>query len=189
MLWPALRALSYGELTLDQVQWLVGTLELDPVPRTEGPGAAQSLAHRSFTDDAGARLVLDLARTGENGWVFALFFHAGQWPSDGTIEAHRARFRQVIDQLSLTLVEIDPAATADEVHVVPAEPAGAPDSSFAAHWDLPGELDRIWLHVGLRVDAPRQVKEVKLRELMGTPAWRTAPAGLRSQAEAFLAGA
>jgi hypothetical protein len=46
----------------------------------------------------------------------------------------------------------------------------------------------VWAHVGLREDAPREVKEFKLRELMLTPAWASAPVGLRSQAEAFLNG-
>ncbi|MEV8534710.1 hypothetical protein [Streptomyces sp. NPDC051211] len=188
MLWPALRALSHGELTPDQVQWLLGTFQLEETPRTEGPGAAKSIAHRSFTDDSGSRLVLDLARTGESGWVFALFY-SGQRPSAGTVEAHRALFRDAVDRLGLTLVEITPAATADEVLVAPPAPVGAPESAFGAHWDLPyDELDRVWPHLGLREDAPREVKEVKLRELMRTPAWPDAPEALRRQAEEFLRG-
>ncbi|MFF9870123.1 hypothetical protein ACF1G0_32880 [Streptomyces sp. NPDC013953] len=187
MYWPALRALSHGELTSQQLEWLRTTFHLDASARTEGPGATQSIAHRSFTDDAGAPLVLDLARTGESGWVFTLF-HTGQQPSAATLESHRAAFRDAIDRLRLTLVEITPAATADEVLVPAPEPAGQPLSALGAHWDLPGELHRVWPHVGLREDAPREVKEVKLRELMSTPAWATAPEDLQRQAEAFLAG-
>ncbi|WP_344430795.1 hypothetical protein [Streptomyces lavendulocolor] len=187
MFWPALRALSHGELTSQQLEWLRTTFRLDADARTEGPGAAQSIAHRSFTDDAGADLVLDLARVGESGWVFTLF-RTGQQPSSATIEAHRAAFRDAMDRLGLTLVEITPAATADEVLVPVAEPADQPRSALGAHWALPGELHRVWAHVGLRQDAPREVKEVKLRELMRTPAWAAAPDDLKRQAEAFLAG-
>ncbi|WP_336317949.1 hypothetical protein [Streptomyces lavendofoliae] len=93
-----------------------------------------------------------------------------------------------MDRLGLTLVEITPAAAADEVLVPETEPADRPDFALGAHWDLPGELHRVWAHVGLRRDAPREVKEVVLRELMRTPAWAAAPGGLQRQAEAFLAG-
>ncbi|MGW7256741.1 hypothetical protein [Streptomyces sp. NPDC054834] len=187
MLWPALRALSHGELTSDQLQWLIGTFDLTESPRTEGPGAAKSVAHRSFTDDEGVGLILDLARTGESGWVFTLF-HTGQQPSARTVEEHRALFRDAIDRLGLTLIEVAPAATAAEVLVTPPA-ADTPDSAIGAHWDLPSdELDHVWPHVGLRADAPREVKEIKLRELMLTPAWSAAPAALRSQAEEFLRG-
>ncbi|MFG2884887.1 hypothetical protein ACGFYV_21795 [Streptomyces sp. NPDC048297] len=184
MLWPALRALSHGELSSDQIQWLIDTFGVDEAPRTEGPGAAQSIAHRSLTDNVGARLVLDLARTGESGWVFTLF-HQGQQPSPGTVEAHRSLFREAIGRLGLTLVEISPAATADEVLVASVE-GPEQESALGAHWALPEELNQVWSHVGLRKEAPREVKEVKLRELMSTPAWTTAPASLREQAEAFL---
>lgn len=188
MLWPVLRALSHGELTSDQLRWLRGRFQLEEAPRTEGPGAAKSIAHRSFTDDTGTRLVLDLARTGESGWVFTLFYE-GQRPSTGTVEEHRALFRQTVDRLGLTLVEINPAASADEVLVANPAPPGTPESAIGAHWDLPyDELDRVWPHVGLREDAPREVKEVKLRELMRTPAWSAAPSALRHQAEEFLRG-
>ncbi|WP_331720475.1 hypothetical protein OG851_42660 (plasmid) [Streptomyces sp. NBC_00161] len=188
MLWPALRALSHGELTSDQQHWLLATFRLDATPRTEGPGAAESIAHRSFTDDNGTRLVLDLARIGESGWVFTLFY-PGERPSAGTVEDHRALFRAAIDRLGLTTVEITPAATADEVLVPSLEPSGDAESAFGSHWDLPyDDLDRVWPHVGLREDAPREVKEVKLRELMRTPAWSAAPTALRLQAEEFLRG-
>ncbi|MGV9277748.1 hypothetical protein [Streptomyces griseosporeus] len=185
MLWPALRALSHGELTPAQQQWLVHSFQLNDVPRTEGPGAAGSIAHRSFTDDHGTRLLLDLARTGDSGWVFTLF-HTGQQPSVGTVAAHRALFRDAIARLGLNLVEITPAAAADEVLVVPPAPASVPESAIGAHWALPDQLDLLWSHVGLSKDAPREVKEVKLRELMLTPGWPSAPAGLRSQVEDFL---
>lgn len=187
MFWPALRALSHGELTSSQQTWLRDTFHLDAGPRTEGPGAAQSIAHRSFTGEEGDRLVLDLARTGEAGWVFTLF-HTGRQPATGTVEAHRTLFRDVIDRLGLTLVEISPAATADEVLTPAPEPADAPASALGAHWDLPAELRRVWPHLGLREDAPREVKEVKLRELMRTPAWAAAPVDLQRQAEEFLSG-
>ncbi|WP_329402745.1 hypothetical protein OG523_00905 [Streptomyces virginiae] len=58
--------------------------------------------------------------------------------------------------------------------------SGDADSAFGFHWDLPyDDLDRVWPHVGLREDARREVKEVKLRELMRTPAWSAAPTALR----------
>lgn len=186
MLWPALVVLSHGELTSDQFQWLLGTLRLEETPRTEGPGAATSIAHRSFSDDTGTRLVLDLARTGESGWVLALFFD-GHPPSTGTVDGHRALLRDAVEQLDLVLVEITPAATADEVHVVPPPPPGTPESTIGASWDLPyRDLDQLWPHVGLRRDAPREVKEVKLREVMRTLAWSAAPTALRRQAVEFL---
>ncbi len=47
MLWPALRVLSQGELTSDQLQQLLGTLRLEQTPRTEGPGAATIIARSS----------------------------------------------------------------------------------------------------------------------------------------------
>ncbi|MFF3208408.1 hypothetical protein [Streptomyces sp. NPDC002962] len=187
MLWPALRALSHGELTDEQLGRLRDTFRLTAGPRTEGPGAAQSLAHRSFTDDAGARLLLDLARTGETGWVFTLF-HTGQPAAVGTVEAHRVLFREAIDHLGLTLIEITPAATADEVLVTAPGPARAPESALGAHWALPAELERVWSHVGLLPDSPPEVKAIKLRELMLTPAWASAPEPLQRQAEDFLSG-
>lgn len=185
MLWPALRALSHGELASGQLRWLFRAFQLEEAPRTEGPGAGKSIAHRSFTDGMGTRLVLDVARTGDSGWVFTLFYQ-GEQPSAGTVQAHRQLFRDAIDHLKLTLVEITPAATADEVLVATAIPSGVPESSFAANWDLPNDLDRVWQRVGLRGDAPREVKEIKLRELMHTPAWSGASEDLRRQAEAFL---
>ncbi|MCX4732730.1 hypothetical protein [Streptomyces sp. NBC_01363] len=185
MLWPALRVLSQGELTSDQLQQLLGTLRLDESPRTEGPGAARSIAHRSFTDDTGTRLVLDLARTGESGWVLALFFD-GEPPSIDTIEGHRVLLRDAVERFGLMLIEITPAATADEVYVAP-PPPGAPESGIGVSWDLPyNDLDQLWPHLGLRKDAPREVKEVKLYEAMRTPAWSSAPLSLRRQVEAFL---
>ncbi|MBB5940311.1 hypothetical protein [Streptomyces zagrosensis] len=186
MLWPALRVLAHGELTSEQLRRLLGTLRLEETPRTEGPGAAGSIAHRSFTDDTDTRLVMDLARTGESGWVLALFFD-GEPPSAGTVEGHRVLLRDAVERFGLTLVEITPAATADEVHVAPPPPPGVPEAGIGVYWDLPyDDLDQLWPHVGLRKDAPREVKEVKLREVMRTPAWSAAPLSLRRQAEAFL---
>lgn len=187
MLWPALRVLSHGELTPDQLRRLIGTLRLEEIPRAEGPGAAKSIAHRSFTDDTGTRLVLDLARTGESGWVLALFFD-GEPPSVDTLEGHRILLRDAVERLGLTLIEITPAAAADEVHVVPPSPS-ASEPGIGVSWDLPYEdLDQLWPHLGLRKEAPREVKEVKLREVMRTPAWTAAPQSLRRQAEIFLRG-
>ncbi|MCW7944345.1 hypothetical protein AAW14_20080 [Streptomyces hygroscopicus] len=116
--------------------------------------------------------------------MFTLF-HQGQQPSAGTVETHRSLFREAIGRLGLTLIEISPAATADEILVASAE-GPEPESALGAHWALPDELDLVWPHVGLRKDAPREVKEVKLRELMSTPAWAAAPTSLREQAETFL---
>ncbi|MEU6965111.1 hypothetical protein [Streptomyces chrestomyceticus] len=189
MLWPALRALSHGDLTTDQQRWLLDTFQLDQAPRTEGPGAAKSLAHRSFTDERGTRLVLDLARTGTSGgWVFTLF-HQGQQPAAATVDAHRRLFRDAVDRLGLALIEITPAATADEVLSTAPAPTDTAESALGAHWDLPSEdLEQLWPHLGLRADAPREVKEVKLRDLMRTPAWAAAPEAVSRQAEAFLRG-
>jgi hypothetical protein len=187
MLWPALRALSHGELNPEQLRWLLVRFQLEEAPRTEGPGAKQSIAHRSMTDASGTRLILDLARTGESGWVFTLFY-AGHRPSAGTVENHRAMFRDAVDQLGLTLIEISPAATVDEVLVTPPAPPGAESSAIGAHWALPDNLAHVWPHLGLHADAPQEVKEVKLRELMRTPAWSSAPTALHHQAEEFLRG-
>ncbi|MFG2668931.1 hypothetical protein ACGFY6_32425 [Streptomyces sp. NPDC048387] len=179
-------ALSHGELTPGQQQWLFVTFGLNELPRTEGPGAAESIVHRSFTEDTtGVALLLDVARLGGSGWVFTLFYR-GERPSAGTVEEHRALFRAAVGRLGLALVEITPAATADEVQV---PSSGESESSFGAHWDLPYEdLEHLWRHLGLRGDAPREVKEVKLRELMRTPAWSASPETLRLQAERFLTG-
>jgi hypothetical protein len=186
MLLPALVVLSHGEPSADQLRGLLDTLQLEEVPRTEGPGAAKSIAHRSFGGDPGTRLVLDVARTGASGWVFGLFFE-GERPSDDTVEEYRLLLRGLVERLGLTLVEITPAATADEVHVVAPAPPGTPESTIGVAWELPYEtLEQMWAHVGLRRDAPREVKEVKLREVMRTPVWSVAPEALRRQAEDFL---
>jgi hypothetical protein len=186
MIWPALQVLSMGELSSGQLQWLLATLQLDGVPRTEGPGSAGSVAHRSFADGTGGHLVVDLARTGESGWVLTLFFD-GEPPSLDTVEGHRVLFGDVVERLGLALIEVTPAATAEEVFVVSPSWSGAPESTIGVVWDLPyDDLDRLWSHVGLRNDAPREVKEVKLLEVMRTPVWSVAPATLRRQAESFL---
>ncbi|NYH53034.1 hypothetical protein HNR06_002623 [Nocardiopsis arvandica] len=186
MLLPALVARSYGDLTSDQVRWLHDKLQLDEgTPRTEGYGAKMSIAHRTFTDTASNHLVLELGRSGDDGWLFSVYFE-GERPSTETVEHHRRLFRDLIDQLGLTLLEIEPAATADEVFVVSPQP-GNIEGGVGVSWDLPyKELDQAWFHLGLRKDAPREVKEVKLRELMSFPIWSVAPEPLRSQAEEFL---
>lgn len=188
MLWPALRALSIGELSEVQLTWLRETFGLTDGPRTEGPGAEDSLAHRTLTDSDGVELVLDLAGMDGDAWVFTLFQTTGDKPSAALVETQRAAFRGAIDHLGLELVEIEPAATADEVLVISADPADAAQSAFDGHWDLPDELDLVWPHLGLLRDAPREVKEVKLRELMRTSAWYEAPAGIRRQVRVFLDG-
>jgi len=186
MLWPALRALSHGDLTAEQLTWLREQFGLVDSPRTEGPGAAKSIAHLNRTDPEGVPVVLDLARTGESGWALTLF-HSGEQPNAESIDSLRSAFRAAIEQLGLTLVEIEPAGSADEVFVAPAG-VGTPESAFAAHWELPDELDQVWPHLGVLKDAPRDVREVKLRELMQAPVWASAPAGVRQQAEDFLNG-
>ncbi|WP_017590624.1 hypothetical protein [Nocardiopsis ganjiahuensis] len=185
---PALRMLSQGSLTDDQHQQLLSSLQLDESPRTEGPGAAMSVAHRSFTTDSGNQLVLDLATTGESGWILALFYDKqGGPPSDETVENHRVLFRGLAEQFGLHILDVVPAATADEVFVVPPAPYGTPESAIGVSWDPPHEtLEQLWPHLGLREDAPREVKKVKLREIMRTPAWAAAPEALRFQAENFL---
>ncbi|MEV2278311.1 hypothetical protein AB0I72_22265 [Nocardiopsis sp. NPDC049922] len=186
MLLPALLAFSYGGLTSDQVRWLHDTLQLEEgTPRTEGYGAAASIAHRTFTDGTSDHLVLELGRVGEDTWAFSLYFE-GERPSDETVESHRRLFRELIEQLGLTLLEITPAATADEVFAARPQP-GNVEGGVGVSWDLPyKELDQAWFHLGLRKDAPREVKAVKLRELMSFPIWSVAPEPLRSQAEEFL---
>ncbi|GAB2481339.1 hypothetical protein [Nocardiopsis aegyptia] len=186
MLLPALAAHSHGDLTLDQVRWLHETLQLEEgTPRTEGIGADMSIAHRTFTDTASNHLVLELGRTGGDVWILSVYFE-GERPSPETVEHHRGLFRDLIDQLGLTLIDITPAATADEVFTSPHQPGDAQEG-VGVSWDLPyDELDRMWFHLGLRKDAPREVKEVKLREVMSYPVWSVAPEPLRSQAEEFL---
>jgi hypothetical protein len=186
MLWPALRILSIGELTSDQLTSLIDTLQLDEVPRTDGPGADMSIAHRSFTDATGSRLVLDLARVSDTGWALALFFDREK-PSRDTIDDYRRKLRHAMERLGLRIIEVIPAATADEVFVTPPSPPGTPDSYIVRFWDLPYEnLEQLWPHLGLLKDDPREVKEVRLREIMRSPAWPSAPPTLRAEAESFL---
>ncbi|WP_444961795.1 hypothetical protein [Nocardiopsis sp. M1B1] len=190
MLLTALMAFSNGELTPEQVRWLHEALRLEEnTPRTEGYAAGASIAHRTFTDDEGHRLVLDLGRIGEDTWSFGLHFEKGERPSTETVENHRALFRELMSQFGLTLHKIDPPATADEVGrtFVPPRPDNREEDTLGLAWDLPyDELDHMWFHLGVGKDAPREVKEVKLRELMSTRVWSVAPERLRSQAEEFL---
>ncbi|MFE5327303.1 hypothetical protein ACFRCG_13060 [Embleya sp. NPDC056575] len=185
MLWPALRVLARGELSSERIRHLLTTLRLEENPRSEGPGASMSLAHRTFTDDTGTRLVLDLGRADESGWILALFFD-GEPPSTDTVEGYRVLLRAAVDRLGLALIEVTPAAAADEVYVAPPPSPDTPEPMILS-WDLPyDDLDRMWPHLGLRATAPREVKEVVLREVTRTPAWAVAPEKLRRQAEAFL---
>ncbi|MEU4394387.1 hypothetical protein [Kribbella sp. NPDC023855] len=188
MLWPALQALSTGELSEDQVSWLKETFGLTEGPRTEPPGAADSLAHRRLTDPDGVELVLDLACMNGEAWLFTLFQTTGDKPSAAFVETQRAAFRSAIDHLGLRLVEIEPPATADEVLVIPEDPATAAATAFDLDWDLPEELDGVWRYLQVRPDAPREVREVKLRALMDTMVWKEAPARLRREAQEFLDG-
>ncbi len=120
--------------------------------------------------------------------MLALFFD-GEPPSADTVEGHRVLLRDAVERFGLSLVEVIPAADAGEVHVVPSAALGALGPSTGTSWDLPyDDLGQMRQHLGLRKDAPRDVKEVKLREVMRTPAWSAAPAGLRRQAEDFLRG-
>ncbi|MEU2027292.1 hypothetical protein ABZ565_35085 [Streptomyces sp. NPDC016469] len=188
MLWPALRALAHGHLAADQVTRLLHDFALTERVRTAGPGAAQSIAHRSLIDGESAALVLDLARTGDSGWVFTLF-HTGQQPAAATVEEYRERFREAVSRNGLTLIQVEPPTSADEV-LLTSVAADKADSPFGARWDpVVEELSRLWPHLGLAMDAPREVKTVKLRELMLTSAWPQAPEPLRREAEAFLHGA
>ncbi|MBB6121590.1 hypothetical protein [Nocardiopsis algeriensis] len=192
MLLPALMAFSSGDLTPEQVRRLHDALQLEEnTPRTEGYGAKPSIAHRPFTDEEGHPLILELARTDETEWVFALWFEKGGRPSSELVENHRVLFRGLIDELGLTLLEIEPPATADEVGkmFVDPQPGNPEEGSFAPVWDLPYDrLDHMWFHLGLPRDAPREVKAVRLREVMGTRVWSVAPERLRNEAEEFLRG-
>ncbi|MFD8644506.1 hypothetical protein ACFV14_29880 [Streptomyces zaomyceticus] len=111
MLRPALRALAYGPLENEQLALLLDDLGLAPSVRSEGPGAEQSIAHRLFVDEDGTPLVLDVERSGDFGWVVALF-HTGHQPAAPTIDAYRERFRQAIRRTDLVLVHIEPPASA-----------------------------------------------------------------------------
>ncbi|MFB7239378.1 hypothetical protein ACFCXK_31940 [Streptomyces sp. NPDC056269] len=185
MLWPTLRALAYGRMDNDRLTQLLHDFNLTTRSRTEGPGAAQSIAHRAFVDQEGTPLVLDLAQTGESGWVFTLF-HTGQQPATATIEGYGDQFREAVRAAELTLVQVEPPGTADEVLTTPVAP-DEPASPFGAQWNpAVDELARLWQHLGLDKDAPREVKEIKLREAMLTPAWPQAPDSLRHDAEEFL---
>jgi hypothetical protein len=103
MLWPALQALSIGELSEDQVAWLRETFGLTEGPRTEPPAAEDSLAHRRLSDEDGVALVLDLACMNDDAWLFTLFQTTGDKPSAAFVETQRTAFREAIDHLGLRL--------------------------------------------------------------------------------------
>ncbi|NYF59764.1 hypothetical protein [Micromonospora purpureochromogenes] len=111
----------------------------------------------------------------------------GEPPSIDTVEEHRILLRDTVERLGLTLIEVTPAATADEVHVLPQQPGGSAEPTSEPTRDLPhDDLGQLWPHVGLRRNTPKDVKAVKLREVMLTPAWSAAPPALQRQAESFL---
>ncbi|MEV4567831.1 hypothetical protein AB0K12_29025 [Nonomuraea sp. NPDC049419] len=179
MLWPALRVLAYGELGREQAAELARLLGLDEGPRSEGPGEEASLAHRSFTD--GVRLVLDLSRLGTTGWLLTLL--AEGEPGPQVVERHRALLRDAAERFGLSVVQVDPPQTADEVFL----PPPADEGSIGQSWELPfDELDQLWPHLGVRADAPREVKRVKLEAMTRAPVWSSAPERLRRQAAEFL---
>ncbi|MFD7966303.1 hypothetical protein ACFV5J_36515 [Streptomyces zaomyceticus] len=113
MLWPAVRALAYGPLENEQLTSLLDDLGLTRSARAEGPGAEQSIAHRAFVDEDGTPLVLDVARSGDFGWVVALF-HTGHQPAATTLDGYRERFREAVRRTDLVLVQIDPPASVEE---------------------------------------------------------------------------
>lgn len=186
---PVLRMHTHGDLTDDRYRWLLDTLRLEETPRTEGPAVSMSVAHRAFDNDLGNKLIIDLGKVSESGWVLALFYDKqGTFPSDETIEEHRLLFRGVVERLGLEIVDVVPAATADEVFVMP-QPYGTMETGEAFAWDMPYDtLDEMWPHLGLSQDAPWEVKRVKLLEIMRAPIWAVAPRELRGQAEDFLQG-
>ncbi|HET6739736.1 MAG TPA: hypothetical protein VFH76_12405 [Kribbella sp.] len=188
MLWPALRAHSVGKLSDAQVTWLRERFGLTEGPRTEGPAADGSLAHRRLTDEQGVPLVLDLTAMERDGWLFTLFQVTADKPTADFVAKQRAEFRAAIDHLGLKLLEIEPAATADEVSLVTLSAEDEQLDAFDGVWDLPDDLNRIWFHLGLLRDSPREVQEVKLRHLMRTSGWRQAPERVRRQAQEFLDG-
>ncbi|MEU8244077.1 hypothetical protein AB0C07_37965 [Actinoplanes missouriensis] len=189
MLWPALQLHADGELAAEQVQQMIDTLGLDRVPLTEGPSAAMSIAHGFRAGDDGIRLILDLGHRAEVGWLFTLLSE-GEPAATETVEEYRALLRALVDRFGLHIISVDPAATADEVFVMPDPGPDVDESGIGYSWDLPyDELDHIWAHLDLLPDAPDEVKAVKLRELTRTPVWRVAPERLRGQVEEFLGGA
>jgi hypothetical protein len=184
MLWPALRALAAGELSDGQVSWLREEFGLTEGPRTEPPAPEESVAHRRLTDDQGVELILDVARMSGDTWEFVLFQASGDKPSTAFVETQRAAFRAAIDHLGLQLVAIDPPATADEAPFLRGDPEF--EAQAAVEDLLPDDLDGVWRHLGLRADAPREVKEGQLRGLMEVATWGSASPNLRLQAQEFL---
>lgn len=186
MLLPALMAFAQGELTEEHLEWLRDVLPLEGGPRTEGYGAANSIAHSVLTDDTGDLLLLDLGRVGRDEWVFALYAE-GAPPYPGAVEKHRELFREVIEHVRLKLIAITPASTEEGVFI-PAYPPEAWENELReSAWNLPYNcLEQMWVHLGLDEDAPRVLKEIELRAAMATPVWLTAPIQLRREAEEFL---
>ena len=186
---PVLRMHARGKLTDEQYRWLLNTLRLEETPRTEGPGASASIAHHAFDNGIGNHLIIDLGKVSEEGWLLALFYDKrGELPSDATVDEHRLLFRGVAEQLGLKIVSVSPAATADEVFVMP-QPHGTMEIGDPISWDMPYDtLAEMWPHLGLSQDAPWEVKRVKLLEIMRAPIWAVAPRELRGEAEAFLQG-
>jgi len=175
--------LAHGELLPAVVGELSASLDLDPSPRADGPGATASIAHRSWTVD-GTRLVLDLARAGERGWVVALFFD-GAPPPATEVAQWRVRLRDALEAAGLDLVEVTPADRGEDVFV-PTEVA-AIDPGFADPRDVLGDdLELLWPRLGIHADADRSVKIAHVQALMAGAAWRSATPQLRRQVAAFL---
>ena len=186
---PVLRMLASGDLTDDQYRWLLRALQLTETPRTEGPAAAASIAHRAFDNGIGNHLIIDLATVGDDGWLIALFYDKrGELPSDETVEEFRALFQGVAEQLGLVIDSVTPAATADEVFVMP-ENHGNVETGEALSWGMPFKtIEGMWRFLQLSQDSPREVKKVKMLEFMRAPIWAHAPRELHDQAEGFLRG-
>ncbi|MFF7780427.1 hypothetical protein ACFZCG_39195 [Streptomyces tanashiensis] len=136
-------------------------------------------------DDGGGQFEELLSDGGAAGSGDTLF-HTGQQPSTATIEGYRESFREAVRRVELTLVQVEPPASADEVLTTTAATDEA-DSPFGDQWNpAVAELGRLWAHLGLDRNAPREVKEVKLREAMLAQSWPQAPESLRHEAEEFL---
>jgi len=183
----ALSVYAMGDLTREQVHTIVRMLGLVETPRTEGPGADASIAHRDQPHDGQRRLVLDLSCIGGDGWLMTVFFE-GEPPSDELLEPYRKQMLSLVRELNLKIIKVDPPRTAEEVYLPPVPVGLVVEWPAGAYWDLPCQtLDHLFWHFGLREDAPFEVRRIHLEHMMRQPIWRHAPAELRREAEEFLA--